>query len=101
MKFKIGDRVRIVGRSHTYFGKEATIWAYCPDGNWSDAAIARGIRGPSYRLDVDGVGSRHAGDRKHIFIAAMPEDIEPIIPLGSWDEITQMLGKDIREPVPA
>ena len=95
MKFKVGDRVRVIKKGGG-FNKEGTIWdigeTYSPD------EFPTGI---AYRIDLDGIGRTHEDHRGEYYIAYEAHELEPIIPLGSWDEIEQMVGFDIRARVPA
>jgi len=91
MKFKVGDRARLIGTPNghcpeavPYIGKEVEITGTNP---------APWCHREHYDTSIpDGDGGT---------IAVVAEALEPIIPLGSWDKITRMVGKDIRDPVPA
>ena len=94
---KAGDRVRIRYGGYVLDGREATILG--PSTGWIKGSKFRG-EPPGWLLDVDGHGKLSINTP--IAPLALPERyLEPIIPLGSWDEITNMVGKDIRDPVPA
>lgn len=95
---KVGDRVRIDCPESKFHGKEATIWDISNTPEWGSAAFALGIHPYEigYRLDVDGIGKTHTDG---CFIAAPRRMLKPIQPLGSWEELSQIIGKDIRKPV--
>ena len=95
MKFKAGDRVRIRYDGYVLDGREATILGR---GNgWGRAASFYG-ESPGWRLNVDNHGTKSLSLPGAVL--TLPErHLEPIIPLGSWGEIANMVGKDIRKPV--
>ena len=104
MKFKVGDRVRIDCPDSPLYRREGVIWKILPEGDWSAWARSKGVCGPSHRVAVDGYGKLWVGTgtpRDGSYVAYRAHKLKPIQPLGSWDEITRMVGKDIRDPVPA
>jgi hypothetical protein len=100
MKFKVGDRVRIDCPISRWHGKEAVIYQIIPVCTWHPAAHKFGaVDGETcYLVDVDGVGTTSSLGGPIGFPTRM---LKPSQPRGSWDEITRMVGKDIRDPVQA
>jgi hypothetical protein len=96
MKFKVGDRVRIDYPDSWAHGKEGTIWFINPNTDIYDMHDRPTRNVTAYRVDVDGVGTRSLVGSGYIAYEA--HELKPTQPLGSWDEITRMVGKDIRQP---
>lgn len=95
---KIGDRVRIDCPGGTLHGKEATIWKINPYPNWGPGAIKFGVseNEPAYQLNIDGLGTQWPNGA---YFSAPKRMLKPIQPLGSWEELSQIIGKDIRNPI--
>ena len=82
MKFKAGDRVRVIGSRFypQHIGTEATVVSF-----WVEFG--------EYVIVVDGHPAPNLGGTW----STLPCHIAPILPLGSWSFIEKMLKTDIRK----
>ena len=100
MKFKVGDRVRVIcPQEPEAHRKEGTILMIIPNSKHWYTEKHQGRT--AHIVDVDGVGTRASDMSEPECFGFVEEQLEPIIPLGSWDEIEKAIGFDIRERVPA
>ena len=91
---KVGDRVKIVCKKSRHRGKEAVIWSVQPNGNWVDESKNAEKNATAYRVDIAGYGRLTVNGN---WIAFERHELRPIQDIGSWDEIAQMCGFDIRQ----
>jgi hypothetical protein len=94
---KIGDRVRIDCPHSNMDGAEAVIWDIAEGVYmYSNGKVV----GPTaaYDVDVVGFGRFSVGGLRRSF---RRQYLKPIQPLGSWEELSRILGKDIRQREPA
>ena len=89
MKFKIGDRVRIVLTESIDFGKEASVI-----GVYQNARTQLGVKPLVYQVEVDGIG-RIDPDNGYP-IGFEPQDLEPIVNPDetAWTEFKRYLQPD-------
>ena len=90
---KVGDRVRIDCPCSAFHGKCASIWRF-DVADWEPFSKNAGVDSAvACCVDVDGFGRF---DEDGLFAYA-PEELKPILPLGSWSALEKMLKTDIRK----
>lgn len=96
-KFKVGDRVRIIGPEWTNaVGKTGAVWDVSA-GNWDDPTLLKGTSPDAigYRINVDGIG-RYSLDRNYIAFEA-----HELAPLVNPDEESWLEFKKLLQPNPS
>lgn len=78
-KFKVGDRVRIIGPEWSqHIGKTGTIWRR-QDGNWGNYSTSRGVPADAlgFTVDIDGIGKFHPSGN---YFAYEVHNLAPLVP---------------------
>jgi hypothetical protein len=94
---KVGDRVRINDPDSQFHRMEARIWRVEENSKGWVPELSDKNGHTAYMVDVDGVGKGHPDGESDI--AFVRHELIPIQPLGSWETINAMCGKDIRKTV--
>jgi hypothetical protein len=89
MKFKVGDRVRIVYRGWSY-GKTATVYGIDDVRPWTDESVASGTPKDEigYLVDVDGIGIRSPTNGH--YLAYPSHDLRPLTDPNATKFIEEM-----------